>query len=266
MKKAIDLTGNKFGFWIVQSRAGNVGLNPTWHCICVCGATREVQGRHLISGQSKSCGCGRVGEKRKKKDLTGNKFGKWFVLNQSLKETYGDAYWTCECECGTKKDVLGRSLKSGKSSSCGCARKESLSDGAKHGHNRAGKRTPTYQTWSDMKRRCSDAKHKSYSIYGGKGIKVCDRWEVFSNFLEDMGDRPEGKTLDRIDSKGDYCADNCKWSTPKEQARNMRSNHYIEYDGKRMIITDWAEYLGIKEGTIRARLSRGWSDERALSK
>jgi hypothetical protein len=108
-----------------------------------------------------------------------------------------------------------------------------------------------------MRQRCNNPKYTQYRDYGGRGIKVCDRWSVFSNFLEDMGDRPEGMTLDRKDTNGDYTKDNCKWSTKAEQVRNTRRNVWIERNGERMILSDWAKRIGVNPVTLGQRYRAG---------
>ena len=117
-----------------------------------------------------------------------------------------------------------------------------------------------------MIRRCENPKAKNFPRYGGRGITVCERWRTsFEAFLSDMGSRPEGKTLDRIDNEGNYEPSNCRWATASEQQRNMRSNQWVEFNGERMIVTDWARRLGISHGTLRHRLARGWSVELAFT-
>ena len=118
-----------------------------------------------------------------------------------------------------------------------------------------------------MKKRCYEPKTNSYHSYGGKGIRVCDRWkDSFINFVEDMGIRPDGYTLDRIDNSKDYCKENCKWSTRKEQTRNTSQNVFIKYKGERFCIADWAEKLNIPSSIIRARLKKGLSTKEVLAK
>jgi hypothetical protein len=116
-----------------------------------------------------------------------------------------------------------------------------------------------------MLRRCTDPSHTSYANYGGKGIGVCDEWKSFDAFLSDMGERLEGKTLDRIDSDKGYSKDNCRWMNMQEQANNRVNNHHLEFQGKSLTIAEWARELGINVNTIRVRLLRGKSTEEALS-
>ncbi len=123
---------------------------------------------------------------------------------------------------------------------------------------------PEYDLWCGMKQRCYYEKHKSFHRYGGKGIKVCERWHQFENFYADMGSKPEGKTIDRIDSNGDYSPENCRWATYKEQMRNTTRTHFIEYNGERLCLTDWAKKLGKTYGCLAQRAYRGWSDYEIL--
>lgn len=114
-----------------------------------------------------------------------------------------------------------------------------------------------------MKERCLNPKHKAYKAYGGRGITVCKRWLVFENFLEDMGERPEGKTLDRKDNDKGYTKSNCRWATKEEQYDNQ--SHAIEHNGEKHSIKGWADKFGIPYARLQARLQRGWEFERAIS-
>lgn len=130
------------------------------------------------------------------------------------------------------------------------------------------KSNPLYQTWYDMIRRCYTPHRHDYKNYGGRGIKVCDRWlNSFWAFVEDIGDKPSKKhSLDRVDVNGNYAPDNCKWSTQKEQCNNKRNNRLLEYNGLTMTLTQWAEYLGIKKKTLWQRLNTyKWPLDRCLS-
>ena len=127
-----------------------------------------------------------------------------------------------------------------------------------------------YQSWSNMNQRCNNPKATGYAYYGGKGIKVHEGWlrgngvEGFKSFIKDMGDRPDGCTLDRIDFTGDYTPDNCRWASHVEQARNTSWNNWLEYNGDILILQEWADKLNIKSNTILTRLRRGWAVGQAL--
>src|SRR5262252_3681933 len=127
--------------------------------------------------------------------------------------------WLCLCDCGNRVEVRGYSLRSGRTSSCGCWRNEAP---VMHGHCRRSGPSREYNSWVCMRRRCQDEKHHKYKNYGARGIQVCERWQVFENFLADMGMRPEGCTLDRRDNDGNYEPGNCQWAAPKEQAQNRQ--------------------------------------------
>lgn len=127
-----------------------------------------------------------------------------------------------------------------------------------HGHYLHGKPTPTYVTWQSMRQRCNNPYAASYSAYGGRGIKVCPEWDSsFPKFLSDMGKRPEGCTLDRIDVNGDYCKSNCRWATVKEQALNMRVTTLLEFNGEIDSINGWAKRLGITWQMIKYNYEHG---------
>lgn len=122
-----------------------------------------------------------------------------------------------------------------------------------------------YRSWQGMKRRTTDPKNSSYNRYGARGITVCDRWlNSFDNFLEDMGERPDGYEIDRIDNNGNYSPENCRWVTPKENRRNRRSSKFIEFNGEIKNLSAWAEEYGIKYITVYQRLTHGWSIKKSL--
>lgn len=134
-----------------------------------------------------------------------------------------------------------------------------------NGNGRKGGGTPTYYTWLRMKRDILNPDSHNYDKYGGRGLKIDERWLVFNNFLADMGERPEGKTIERIDNARGYFPDNCKWATGSEQARNRRTNHLLTFQGETMPLIAWAERLGISRMTLRSRLRVGWDTDRVLT-
>jgi hypothetical protein len=199
-------------------------------------------------------------------DLTGQTFGRWRILSRAENSPKGQARWLCQCECGTKKVMESIHLRRGISRSCGCLKIETtIRLSTKHGHASTTYTSPTYHTWAGMVARCTNPKHRSYPQYGGNGIAVCKRWLTFSNFLADMGEKPTGTSLDRIDSKKGYAIHNCRWATSSKQARNKGNNRLLTHKGKTQCVAEWAEELGIPVPTLNDRLLSGWDDERALS-
>lgn len=130
---------------------------------------------------------------------------------------------------------------------------------------RCAKRTATYRIWVNMLTRCRNPNVPAFANYGGRGIRVCERWLVYANFLADMGDRPSGCTIERLDNDGNYEPGNCAWRTPRDQANNRRSNVVLEWAGRRQTVAEWARETGMPYGRLQRRLALGWTIERALS-
>jgi hypothetical protein len=198
---------------------------------------------------------------RRRIDLTGNIYGKLKVISMSHIHTDKSgkkcSYWKCICECGNERIVNSGNLKNSHTKSCGCFR-ESINGLC---------RTTTYATWKAMLNRCYNKNSENFKYYGLKGITVCERWKSsFLDFVEDMGERPEGMTLDRIDNNGNYEKENCRWATEKEQLRNRSDNRFIEAFGKKLILADWCKIKNIKPNTLLNRLKTGMSVEVALTK
>ena len=199
------------------------------------------------------------------KDLTGRIFGKLTADEYAGRGRGGESRWRCRCECGMSTIATSRNLLNGHSRSCGCARKEALKKvSITHGKSQSKE----YGIWNAMKNRCYNNRVDRYQKYGGRGIAVCDRWlESFENFYADMGPRPTPKhSIDRINNDGNYEPGNCRWATDSEQRRNKTSTVHVTVNGTTKTIAEWAVHHGIKAGTIRERIKRGWSMETALSK
>ena len=190
--------------------------------------------------------------------MIGQKFYRLTVL-QRAESTPGNRgkRWLCQCECGNQTIVRNDSLKNGRSKSCGCYKNELSAKrivdiNKTHGMSY----TPEYRIWGKMHNRCSDKNSKSYGDYGGRGIKVCESWKEFENFYKDMGKRPEGMSIDRIDVNGDYCPENCRWATIEEQSNNKRNNIYIDYNGETKTLSQWANHFDIPVWKLFQRLIR----------
>lgn len=188
----------------------------------------------------------------------GDKFGKLTVIAPPVSRN--GRYWPCKCECGGEAMVSITSLKSRAKSGGGCRSCFRV----KHGHGKSS--DPTYSKYQAMRQRCENPKHRSYPIYGARGIEVCERWMSFSNFLEDMGECPsELHTIDRIDSDGSYEPSNVRWATSEEQANNTSRNVVITIDGIVFpSLKKAADHFGIDYGVVRQRIARGNSVELSL--
>ena len=239
---------------------------PYGYCHCGCGQKTNISKYNSpkhgwIKGQPRKFLMGHEARLRGHEDLTGQVFGRWTArrFSHSNRQT---SYWLCRCECGTEKTVRAGQLKNGTSSSCGClAREVNAIRMTTHGLSRH----PLRAVYQAMKSRCYSPSDLAYPAYGGRGIYVCDRWlESFANFLADMGERPPGMSLDRIDVNGPYAPENCRWATEEQQHNNMQQTRYLEWNGKRQSLTQWARELDIPPNTIRRRLHVGWPIERVL--
>ncbi len=194
-------------------------------------------------------------------NLTGMKYGELTAIERVASPTRR-ASWRFRCSCGREIVAEGYRVRRGKRVYC---------DKANHPRTpRASVQTPgrklAYVSWGHMIDRCYNPAHERYRHYGGRGIAVCDSWRSFAAFLADMGERPEGLTLDRIDLDGPYSPSNCRWATDREQRRNKRSTRYVEYGGRRLPLIDLCRELGLSYSLVASRIyALGWPVERAIS-
>lgn len=198
-------------------------------------------------------------------DLTGLVVGRLTVVSfarftRRPSDGHRQSMWRCRCECGNELEVPNGNLRSENTRSCGCLERELLSARSRtHGKSK----TKTYESWLNMHARCKPG-HVRSDDYAGRGITVCERWNQFAAFLEDMGERPKGTTLDRIDNNRGYEPGNCRWTTYLVQARNSRKNHLVTIQGETLPISMWAERTGIPDRVLWRRLNLGWSPDQLL--
>lgn len=193
-------------------------------------------------------------------DLTGRKFGRLLVLGR-CNDRLG-FFWTCRCDCGSERVASSDALRRGKVRSCGCLRVDAnVAKSRRHGKSK----TRVHQIWLAMRSRCQNPNMRAYHRYGGRGIKVCDRWREFEKFLADMGEPGERESIDRIDNDGNYEPGNCRWVTQKAQMRNRHCNRLLTFQGKTQTVVEWAEELQISEDVLGRRVRKGWDAARALT-
>jgi len=219
----VDLTGKRFSRLLVVSFHGlDQKRDAIWMCRCDCGSEKLLKGYRLNFGHFKSCGCLR--RKKTKNipvettkfvftDYIGKRYGRLTIL--SFRSPINQRYPSCicKCDCGAEVSKSFRKLENGVGKSCGCSR-------IKRGRS---KQSPAYVSWSHMKTRCLNPKYEFFKDYGGRGIAICDRWKnSFDNFLQDMGERPPGYSIERVDVNGNYEPSNCKWIPVRDQPKNRR--------------------------------------------
>ena len=204
----------------------------------------------------------------KKLDIIGKRYGRLVAVKEVAPFVRNNGKTrrqiVCRCDCGASTTVHVESLRSGNTKSCGCYNIDKIKERSTiHGK----RHSPEYNTWSAMKQRCGNKKNKKYHWYGGRGIAVCPEWnDSFATFLADMGEKPTDiHTIDRIDNNKDYCKENCRWATRKEQAQNRRSSVKISHNGETMLSSEWSERLGAKSQVVSDRLRRGWSIEQSVA-
>lgn len=199
---------------------------------------------------------------RKIKDLTGERYGRLTVTGFSHRVKSGHSFFCCECDCGAATTVRKDALVNGKTTSCGCKSADSSRERfTKHGMNQ----TAEYRAWQQMKERCNNPRKPRFADYGGRGIRVCERWSGqhgFANFIADMGRKPHPDlSIERINNDGNYEPGNCKWATRIEQRNNQRKakpKKPIVYQGESKTLSDWAKHFGLTYAIVLHRLHSGW--------
>ena len=300
-----DLVGRVFGLLTVEEIGQTAAWGRlTWWCRCVCGARKQVSAANLRSGGTKSCGCRGRKDWAPKAATTGKPSRSRAALRRAAKASIpnpnspeemigltsgsltvvqadpkGERYWMCVCACGQTKAVRGDHIRNGKIRSCGCKSKNMAA--ATRG---CAQRThhPLYHRWYSMVQRCYLPSHTSYPRYGARGIRVCDRWrfgengkEAFHCFLEDMGELPFPEaSIDRINSKGDYEPNNCRWADHFQQARNTITSKLKERDvadiKRRLSLgesgSSLAREFGVNQSTVSCiQLGKTWANVAAAT-
>lgn len=287
MGKFQDLTGMRFGKLVVIKRVENY-ISPKgypqarWLCRCDCENEKIVTRVELCNGGTRSCGC-LVHDKIEQKiqSMIGRVFGRLTVIEQAedhIVPSNGERKrkYKCLCECGNYTTVFEGSLLRGITKSCGCLGRELTAERARNSATHGATRNKTYErlyrVWHGIIERCEDPKNSHYSMYGARGIKMCDEWRnnyaIFREWALANGydkDAPYGKcTIDRIDIDGDYCPENCRWTDLNTQARNKSNNLKLTLNGVTKTAMEWAEIVNLSYSAIKSRKYKGYTDEEAL--
>ena len=196
----------------------------------------------------------------KKIEMLDKQYGRLTVKSEAGR-VGGHLSYVCLCDCGQETTVSGPNLRNGTTKSCGCYRAENTTQRlTKHGLSRSIE----YKTWTGMHRRCYEETDKNYSRYGKRGIGICERWHSFENFYADMGNKPAGMSIERIDNNKGYSPDNCRWATKVEQSKNRRLTINLTYNGITMCLKDWSRKIGKPYTTMQLHYKNGYSTEQIL--
>lgn len=262
MGKRKDLSGQKFGHLTALSYYG-VGENESgaqWLCKCDCGKEIVVSAKNLIHHDITSCGCMKT-----RCNLIGHRYGRLLVVSKAESKN-GRAYWNCVCDCGNTKVVSSCCLSTGKTTSCGCYKREKAK---KLWSTSRSKDLKLYNIWCSMKNRCYRVKDTGYANYGGRGIKICSEWlEDYENFYQwaMTNGYEHGLEIDRIDYNGDYCPENCRWVDRYVQANNKRNIKKYTINGKTQSLAEWCREYSLDYYLVRQRVYKmGWTIEQALT-
>lgn len=193
-------------------------------------------------------------------DRIGQRYDRLLVIARAPNVSASDtnARWQCRCDCGRMVTAYGQDLARGKHKSCGCLNASRI---FKHGKSR----TRIYHVWKQIFQRCENPKADAYKNYGARGITVDSSWRDFETFISDMGECPDGMSIERINNDGPYCKENCKWATMKVQQNNSRNNRRMTAFGREQTLTQWVEEFNVPWDRVRSRLRYDWTLERALT-
>lgn len=252
-----NLTGRKYGrLTVIDYDYTDSNGETWWLCKCDCGNPELVSVRRqsLRQGHTTSCGC-KIHEI--KDDLAGKHFNRLTVIGFAGRDHAHKAMWYCRCDCGVELVVDGYNLTSGHTKSCGCWNIESLqSRSTIHGHSHTGE--GIYPVWKSMRARCNNPNSHAYNNYGGRGISVCEKWDndfqAFYDWSMSNGYEPN-LTIDRINNNEGYAPENCRWTTPKEQANNKRTCRYITYANETHTIAEWSRIFEVPYSALLRRIN-----------
>jgi len=276
-----DIRGQAWNAMTAVEFRRREGKHSIWLFRCLCGTETEKPAAAVIGGNTKSCGCLKSRARRglprlacdrspEMESLLGQQIGRLVPESEAERNERGERMWNCRCECGGRGVFPHKGLRAGTTRSCGCLHRETSARVARETghlrrkHGRSG--TPEWICWQGMLARCGNPKAKGYARYGGRGIRVCERWLSFEAFLADMGEKPSpAHSIGRIDNDKGYEPGNCRWETAEEQARNRRGMRMIAWRGETLCLTAWAERTGIAVCRIWRRIESGWPLDRALA-
>lgn len=268
-----DYTGKRFGKLVAvkydHTRGVGIKSKAWWEFLCDCGNTR-VANTAKMRAKGDSAACLQCQVSGNAMDYTGVRFGK--LVGEAFHHSTEDnaRVWLMRCDCGGSRLITPSKLNSeGEEAAClPCRKLEGVGilRTATVVREAGSSQGLTYASWQAMKTRCLNVNDHGYPNYGGRGIKIYQPWiESYDNFLSDMGERPEGTTIDRIDGNGNYEPGNCRWATPTEQNNNLSSNHRLSFNGESLTVKQWSRKLKINDQTLHERLKAGWPLEKALT-